>query len=488
MSKKEISYKNIAEEIAESLRAKLNRDPTPYLLGELMTDELKQRLHVKTFVEEDRVIGTFIYDGGVYIQGEEILGSIFHEVMRKLGIEETNRRYTGFRSDFSRIVKDSTITMEEFNEKLVLYNNLVFDWESFLYEREPFIYEPSPDLYIVHRVPWPLDMEVLKNHRFSTKNDVVEGFRKDCLISRHFEEWAGEKWVILLELIGYALLAGEYPLHKAFMLIGEGANGKSTYISLLESLVGEENVSHVSLQDLSMESGRFMRCYLYHRMLNTYADLPKNALKQTGSFKMLTGEDVILADRKHKDPIYFKSYAKLVFSTNELPEVYDPTSAFWRRWIVVEFPNKFEENEGIKRAILNDILPKEAPKILSYSLLAVKHVMVEGRFSFQEEEGSIKERWLREADSVYNFVKTGMEQGWLEESDKGADKDELYQLYVKFADLEDLDKAGKKTFTKRMEEMGYPVRKSGSRRYYAGIGIARDKLPSDYAEFRRGIE
>jgi hypothetical protein len=76
----------------------------------------------------------------------------------------------------------------------------------------------------------------------------------------------------------------------------------------------------------------------------------------------------------------------------------------------------------------------------------------------------------------------------LEESDKGADKDELYQLYVKFADLEDLDKAGKKTFTKRMEEMGYPLRKSGSRRYYAGIGIAKDKLPSDYTEFRRGIE
>jgi hypothetical protein len=38
-----------------------------------------------------------------------------------------------------------------------------------------------------------------------------------------------------------------------------------------------------------------------------------------------------------------------------------------------------------------------------------------------------------------------MEQGWLEGSDK-ADKDGLYQLYVKLTDLENL--VGKKTFAK----------------------------------------
>ncbi len=54
---------------------------------------------------------------------------------------------------------------------------------------------------------------------------------------------------------------------------------------------------------------------------------------------MLTGEDEICADRKFRDPTCSKNYTKLIFSADELPEVINQTYAFWRRWIVVEFPN-----------------------------------------------------------------------------------------------------------------------------------------------------
>jgi putative DNA primase/helicase len=492
MSKEEISYKNIAEEVAQSIATKLDDRPTPHKFARVLTEELKQRIPIRTFLKEDRVIGTFIYDGGIYREGEKDLEAIFDRVMALLGMENRSRRYMGYKSDFMSILKSSTYTNEEFNEKLILYHDIVVDWDAFIHEREPFAFPPSPDLNIVHRVPWRIDLDVLKNEKDKEYDEVKEDFRdpqKGTVISKFFEEWAGDKWPLLLELIGYSLLAGEYPLHKATMLLGEGSNGKSTYLYLAERLIGEENTSHVSLQDLSSESGRFMRCYLFHKMVNIYADLPRYALKETGAFKMLTGEDVILADRKHKDPIYFRSYAKLMFSTNELPKIHDLSYAFSRRWNLVEFPHKFEENEGIKK-VIDELLSREAGRILAFGLLAIKNVMVRGEFSFQEEAGSIKERWLRETDPIYNFVKTGMEQGWLSEETTGrAEKKELYNLYVKFLDVEELGKpAEPKTFTERMEEMGYPLRQSGPTRYYAGIRIVRERLPSDYAEFRRGIE
>ncbi len=79
-------------------------------------------------------------------------------------------------------------------------------------------------------------------------------------------------------------------------------------------------------------------------LANIFADLPKQPLKYTGVFKMLTGEDEICADRELRDPIYSKNYTKLIFSANKLPEVIDQTYAFWRRWIVVEFPNRSLDN------------------------------------------------------------------------------------------------------------------------------------------------
>ncbi|WAH39085.1 hypothetical protein [Alicyclobacillus dauci] len=58
----------------------------------------------------------------------------------------------------------------------------------------------------------------------------------------------------LLEMIGYCLVT-HTKYEKAIMLIGSGANGKSTVINLLTALIGQVNSTNISLQDL--ETHRF---------------------------------------------------------------------------------------------------------------------------------------------------------------------------------------------------------------------------------------
>ena len=148
-----------------------------------------------------------------------------------------------------------------------------------------------------------------------------------------------EDVVVLQELAGYCLWK-DYPIQKAFALVGEGSNGKSTFLRLLTKLLGKENVSSISLQDLV--NNRFAVANLYGKLANIFADLPPEILKDTAKFKMLTGGDIITAEKKFKNPFKFYNYAKLIFSCNRLPVTYDDTTAFFRRWVIINFPNTFD--------------------------------------------------------------------------------------------------------------------------------------------------
>ena len=63
---------------------------------------------------------------------------------------------------------------------------------------------------------------------------------------------------------------------KAFMHIGSGSNGKSTFLSLLEKMLGRQNVAHMSPHQLERE--RFATAELEGKMLNVYADIVSETL------------------------------------------------------------------------------------------------------------------------------------------------------------------------------------------------------------------
>ena len=127
---------------------------------------------------------------------------------------------------------------------------------------------------------------------------------------------------------------------KAFMLYGVGSNGKSVFLSLLESLVGKANTSAESLHKL--EHNKYRTAKLYGKRVNICGDIPDSRMDKTEIFKKLTsGLDLIDGENKYQDSFVFKNTAKLVFSANALPEV-KRDKAYYRRWQLIQFPNNFE--------------------------------------------------------------------------------------------------------------------------------------------------
>jgi hypothetical protein len=110
-------------------------------------------------------------------------------------------------------------------------------------------------------------------------------------------------------------------------------------------MIGRDNVSNEPLQKLMTSD--FSKAELFGKLANICGDLPGTIMEETGDFKNLTGQDTISAQRKFGQPFQYDNYAKLIFNCNQLPKTKDNSNGFWDRWILLNFPYRFEYKEII---------------------------------------------------------------------------------------------------------------------------------------------
>lgn len=247
---------------------------------------------------------------------------------------------------------------------------------------------------------------------------------------------------IIQEMFGYCLWAHNN-LQRAFILVGSGCNGKSTLLNVLSTILGKRNISSETLQSLS--TGRFASSSLFGKLANICADIPQHPLTYTGIFKMLTGGDLLKGERKFREAFYFTNNAKLIFSTNQLPRVEDISLAFWRRWIVIEFPNSFEGRENTH--LLQELIT-ELSGIFNFVLSGYRRLLSHGEFSQPKSLSSIIEEWKKHSDSLYFFCKDRV----FAEPNNSVSKEEFYNAYCNFCEEHSLTKLAKNELGKRLSQ------------------------------------
>jgi len=185
----------------------------------------------------------------------------------------------------------------------------------------------------------------------------------------------------------------------------------------MKEFIGIDNCSEVPLDDL--EKDIFALGELFKKQANLCGDLSKTALKNTGNFKKLTGRDLLSANRKFLPRVKFVNYAKMIFSCNELPITYDITTAFFNRWIILDFPFTFlpqyEINELPKGELTNVKLcdpsiikristPEEMSGLLNWALMGLENITKNKSFSYSPSTEETKTKWLRKSDSCTAFL------------------------------------------------------------------------------------
>jgi len=245
-------------------------------------------------------------------------------------------------------------------------------------------FKATSKYFATNPIPWSLNKE---------------RFIKTPIMNRIFEEWVGKDYVqTLYEILAYCLLP-DYPIHRLFCFIGEGLNGKSCFLRLLTNFIGEDNVTSTELDTLL--TSRFEITRLHKKLACQMGETNFSEINKTSIIKKLTGQDIIGFEYKNKNPFDSFNYAKVLIATNNLPTTTDKTVGFYRRWLIIDFPNKFSEEKDI----LKDI-PKEEYEILAVkSLIILKELIDKRKF---HKEGTIEERekkYEEKSDPLEKFMK-----------------------------------------------------------------------------------
>lgn len=131
---------------------------------------------------------------------------------------------------------------------------------------------------------------------------------------------------------------------KSFILLGEGANGKSSFLDLITYLNGEDNISALSFQEMDITVNRFKVAELLNKTVNIGTELPKKAIAETNTYKALQIGDSVSIEFKGKDSFPFRNIAKFIFACNDIPYINDTSNGMKRRLFYVPFNNHFNED------------------------------------------------------------------------------------------------------------------------------------------------
>jgi putative DNA primase/helicase len=384
-----------------------------------LAGDLLAEFGFKTLVDTDELLvyrdGVWSYGGEAFVQGE---------CQRRLEVTELLTRHK-VEEVIGHIKRSTHIDRRLFNREKYLVNlkNGVLD----VHSRE--LLPHSSDFLSTICIPVPYDTEV------------------DCPRIKQFlaEVLSPEDIPVIEELFGYCLIP-DYTIQRSFLFVGEGSNGKSTLLNLLKAFIGGENCANVPWHALELD--RFAKSALEGKLVNLFADLPTRGLNTTTAFKMLTGGDSIGTEKKFRDFYSFVNFARLVYSTNRPPKVYDEDSyAFWRRWVIIRFPNQFT-GAGEDKAILSKLTTEtELSGLLNLALIGLEHLLKNGDFSYTKTVDETTEFYQRTADPVYAFIQDCCEA----DPDGEVPKDELYEGYKQYCDAQKIPKLKPNSFARALQ-------------------------------------
>lgn len=280
----------------------------------------------------------------------------------------------------------------------------------------------------------------LKNHNRESFSTIQMNYsfseKAECPAWLQFIEditdGARDRMDLLQEMFGYCL-TGDTRYQKCFYLIGQGANGKSVLLSVLEAMIGEANTSHVEIAFLNSD---FQRIKLANSMVNICNDI-KTDVAGTGSFfKAIVAGDTISGCFKGKDFFDFKPSCKMVFAANSMLSTRDIDGGFLRRICFINFPIQFVQNPSKKgeKQRDNDILEKllkELPGILNWSLSGLAALREQGGFTNTTDQ----EHLLGELEMINDPVSAFIDDMIVPYPDRYKamqNRDNIYKDYVKW--------------------------------------------------------
>lgn len=364
-----------------------------------------------------------LYKDGIYVDGQ---ARIEAEMINN--ISNLNKAKRSEVLSYLNLLISENTSMSEAN--LIAFKNGIYNIVD-----DSFI-EFSPEFIITNKINWNYNPGAYSKLVDKTMNKLSCG---DFEIR-----------MLLEEVVGYCFYRRN-ELRKAFILTGDKANGKSTYLDMIKTLLGDENTSALDLKELS---DRFKTAELFGKLANIGDDIGDEFIANPAIFKKLVSGDRVNVEKKGQNPFDFNNYSKFLFSANNIPRIKDKTGAVLDRLIIIPFNASFSvKDKDFDPYIKYKLREQEAIEyLINLGLEGLKRVLKNRKFIVPDK---VKKEIL-EYEEVNNPI-----LGFFKEVDKIENEStkEIYRKYQEYCILNGLQPISNIEFSRQVvKKFGYEVK------------------------------
>lgn len=270
--------------------------------------------------------------------------------------------------------------------------------------------------------------------------------------------------------MGYAM-SGDVSEQCLFILWGTGANGKSTFLNVLQHLFGDYACStgtETFMKKTTEHSNDLAR--LKGARLVTTSEAKQGKPISESLIKQITGEDMLVARFLYGEYFTFKPTFKIFMATNHKPKIKGADNGIWRRIKMIPFTVTIPPEQRDKN--LTKKLTAENSGILNWLIQGYAMWTKEGLKNEPDAVKEANEEYRFDMDSVGTFVSECFEidasMRW-----KLGNKI-LYDTYLKWCNKNNERPLSHKGLSMRMQEKGFKRCVSNSQRFWPGLVLKNE--------------
>lgn len=305
--------------------------------------------------------------------------------------------------------------------RYIAFNNGVYDVVT------DTLMDFTPEIILVNKIPYDYDPTARDETLLKVMNNLT------CGNSKLFD--------LLCEMVG-SIMWRKSEMGWSFFLIGNRANGKSTFLDTVCHLLGEDNISALDLKELGKD---FKSQELFGKLANVGDDIADDYISDVSVFKKVATGNLITANPKYEKPFKFRPYATLIFSANVMPRLNDKTNAAARRIIPIPFRATFDRNSPDFDPFIKYKLqtPEAMSTLINLGIEGLKRFLMTNDFT-RCEEVELEIRAIEENNNpMLLFLKSNKVENEL--------VNEVYTNYVWWASNSGVQSMSKQSFIKQIE-------------------------------------
>ena len=314
-------------------------------------------------------------------------------------------------------------------------------------------------------------MEPNQKHFITKKSNFIFEKGADCPTWKMFLMQIFNKDLNLIKFIQKAMgysLSGDVSEQCLFILWGTGANGKSTFLNVLQHLFGDYACStmiETFMKKNSEQSNDLAR--LKGARLVTTSEIEQGKQISESLIKSVTGEDWLTARFLYGEYFSFKSTFKIFMATNHKPKIRGADNGIWRRIKMIPFTVTIPVEQRDKN--LTEKLIAENSGILNWLLQGYAMWRKEGLSDEPEAIRNANNEYRMDMDTVGTFVQECLE---IDASLKWRlNNTLLYNTYIKWCTANNERVMSQKWLTMRMSEKGFKRLLTNGQRVWLGLVV-----------------